>query len=30
MSIAAKDWESPEYPLIFRQALPIPPAKQPK
>jgi hypothetical protein len=30
MSIAAKDWESPEYPLLFRQALPIPPAKQPK
>jgi hypothetical protein len=30
MSIAAKDWESPEYPLLFRQALPIPLAKQPK
>lgn len=26
----AKDWQSPEYPLLFRQALPIPPAKQPK
>jgi hypothetical protein len=25
-----KDWQSPEYPLIFRQALPIPPVKQPK
>jgi hypothetical protein len=25
-----KDWESPEYPLIYRQALPIPPVKEPK
>jgi hypothetical protein len=30
VSIMAKDWESPEYPLLFREALPIPPAKQPK
>lgn len=26
----ASDWRSPEYPLLFRQALPIPPVKQPK
>jgi hypothetical protein len=25
-----KDWISPEYSLIYRQALPIPPVKQPK
>lgn len=25
-----KDWQSPEYPLIFRNPLPIPPVKQPK
>lgn len=25
-----KDWESPEYTLLYRTALPIPPVKQPK
>lgn len=25
-----KDWESPEYPLIFRSPLPIPPILQPR
>lgn len=25
-----KDWQSPEYPLIYRKPLPIPPVKQPK
>ena len=30
VTLMAKDWESPEYPLIFGKALPIPPAKQPK
>ncbi|PVI06720.1 Cupredoxin [Periconia macrospinosa] len=25
-----KDWESPEYPLLFRSPLPIPPVLQPK
>lgn len=25
-----KDWQSPEYPLIYRNPLPIPPVKQPK
>ena len=25
-----KDWESPEYNLIYRVPLPIPPVKQPK
>lgn len=26
----AKDWESPEYSLIYRTPLPIPPVKEPK
>lgn len=25
-----KDWESPEYPLLFRSPLPIPPVLEPK
>lgn len=25
-----KDWESPEYTLLYRTALPIPPVKKPK
>lgn len=25
-----KDWLSPEYPLIYKVALPIPPVKEPK
>jgi bilirubin oxidase len=25
-----EDWESPEYTLLYRTALPIPPVKQPK
>lgn len=29
VSIQAKDWLSPEYPLIYKVALPIPPIKQP-
>jgi hypothetical protein len=29
-TLAKGDWESPEYPLLFRTALPIPPEKQPK
>lgn len=28
--VMGKDWESPEFPLLFRQPLPIPPVKQPK
>lgn len=29
VSIQAKDWLSPEYPLIYKVALPIPPIKEP-
>lgn len=29
VTIQAKDWLSPEYPLIYKVALPIPPIKQP-
>lgn len=29
ISIQAKDWLSPEYPLIYKVPLPIPPIKQP-
>lgn len=29
ISVQAKDWLSPEYPLIYKVALPIPPIKQP-
>ena len=29
ISIQAKDWLSPEYPLIYKVALPIPPIKEP-
>lgn len=28
--IVGKDWESPEYSLLFRQPLPIPPVKEPQ
>jgi hypothetical protein len=29
ISIQAKDWLSPEYPLIYKVPLPIPPIKKP-
>ncbi len=28
--VLGKDWQSPEFSLLFREPLPIPPVKQPK